>query len=63
MKVIVDYDLCEANAKCAGLVPQVFDVDDEDNLHILVDEVPPELTEVVKKAVEACPRTALRLAD
>ena len=37
VKVIVDYDACEANAICAGLVPEVFEVDDEDNLNILVD--------------------------
>ena len=40
MKVTIDYDLCEANALCTGLVPEVFEVDDEDNTNILVDEVP-----------------------
>ena len=42
MKVIPDYDACEANAVCAGLVPEVFEVDDDDNLNILVDEIPDE---------------------
>jgi ferredoxin len=37
MKVVPDYDACEANAVCAGLVPEVFEVDDADNLNILVD--------------------------
>ncbi len=40
MKVEADWDACEANAVCAGLVPEVFEVDDDDNLNILVDEIP-----------------------
>jgi len=62
MKVIVDRDLCEANAICAGLVPEVFDVDDNDELHILAGEVPPGLEDGVRRAVQSCPKTALRLA-
>ena len=63
MKVTVDRDLCEANAICAGLVPEVFDVDDSDELHIRVDEVPPGLADGVRRAVNSCPKTALRLAE
>ena len=63
MKVIVDRDLCEANAICAGLVPEIFGVDDNDELHILVDEVPAGLADGVRRAVESCPKTALRLAE
>ena len=63
MRVIVDRELCEANAICAGLVPEVFDVDDNDELHILVDEVPPGLEDGVRRAVNSCPKTALRLAE
>ena len=63
MRVIVDHDLCEANAVCAGLVPEVFDVDDEDVLHIAASEVPPQLAEGVRHAVESCPKTALRIEE
>lgn len=63
MKVIVDRDLCEANAICAGLVPEVFNVDDNDELHILVDEIPAGLADGVRRAVDSCPKTALRLAQ
>ena len=40
MRVVVDRDLCEANGVCAGLAPDVFDLDDEDYLHITAAEVP-----------------------
>ena len=63
MRVTVDTLLCEANAVCAGLVPQVFSVDDEDELHILVSEVPPELADRVREAVRSCPKTALLLEE
>ena len=63
MKVEADYEACEANAVCAGLVPEVFDVDDEDNMHILVDEIPANLVDGVKHAVQSCPKAALRLTE
>jgi ferredoxin len=63
MKVVPDYDACEANAVCAGLVPEVFEVDDADNLNILVDEIPANLVAGVRHAVQSCPKAALRLAE
>jgi ferredoxin len=62
MRVIVDPIACEANAVCVGIAPEVFDLDDEDVLHILVPEPPPELEERVRQAVDGCPKLALSLA-
>ena len=33
-------DECEANAICCGIAPDIFELDDDDNLHILKAEVP-----------------------
>jgi ferredoxin len=63
VRVEVDRDACEANAVCAGLVPEVFEVDDEDQLHILVAEVPDRLADGVRHAVRSCPKAALRLVE
>lgn len=63
MKITVDRDRCEANAVCVRAAPEAFRVDEEDRLHVLVDEVPPELRARVEKAVRACPRQALALAE
>ena len=63
MRVTVDRDLCEANGVCAGLVPGVFQLDDEDELHIADGDVPPDLASGVRHAVQSCPKTALRLAE
>jgi ferredoxin len=63
MRVAVDRDLCEANGVCAGLVPEVFDLDGEDYLHIVAPEVPASRADAVRRAVGSCPKQALRLAE
>ncbi|MGH3243332.1 MAG: ferredoxin [Spirillospora sp.] len=63
MRVRVDPLACEANAVCAGLAPEVFDLDDEDELHILKPDVPPEERDRVRYAVRSCPKAALTLDD
>ena len=50
MKVVVDYDLCEANALCMKAAPEIFRVEDDDTLTVLIDAVPGDLKE---KAYEA----------
>jgi ferredoxin len=62
MRVVVDRDLCEANGVCAGLAPDVFDLDDEDYLHVAPGEVPAAAADAVRRAVASCPRLALSLA-
>jgi ferredoxin len=61
MRVVVDAKACEANAICVGIAPEVFDLDDEDVLHIAQPDPPPELRERVRRAVDACPKRALFL--
>ena len=41
MKIVVDYDRCEANAVCMQVCPEVFEVKDDDNLY-LSTETPDE---------------------
>ena len=63
MRVKVDYDVCESNAVCMGLVPEVFEVRDDDFLYIL-DENPPEsLRPRLEEAVRSCPKAAITLED
>ena len=61
MKIKVDYDLCESNAICEAMAPEVFEVDDDDNLQLKTDEATDENLENVKRAVAACPRAAISL--
>ncbi|PPJ34278.1 ferredoxin [Nocardia nova] len=61
MKVSVDFDQCEANGICVGIAPDVFELDDEDQLHILAADVPEDRLSDVETAVAQCPKAALRL--
>lgn len=61
MRISVDRDRCEANQVCMRVAPEVFRVDEKDHLHLLVEEVGPDLRERVEKAVKLCPRQALAL--
>jgi len=44
-------------------VPEVFRLDDDDELHITAGEVPPGLADEVRHAVQSCPKTALGLSE
>jgi ferredoxin len=61
MKVSVDLDQCEANGICVGIAPDVFELDDEDVLHIVSAEVGSDRIADVEDAVAQCPKAALRL--
>jgi ferredoxin len=63
MKLIVDYVRCEANQVCMQKVPEVFLVDEQDQLHLLQEEIAPALLPRMEQAVRCCPRQALQLVD
>jgi ferredoxin len=60
-QIIVDRGECEANAVCEGIAPEVFQVDANDALHILVENPPAELLDTDQEAVDMCPKRALFL--
>jgi ferredoxin len=63
MEVRVDPLVCEANGVCAGLAPEVFHLDDDDELHIASPNPPAELLDRVRHAVRSCPKAALTLDE
>ncbi len=63
MRIVVDYDLCEANARCMKTAPDIFQVGDDDRLRLLVVEPSPAQLESVETAIKRCPKRALSLAD
>jgi len=63
MRIVIDYDLCESNAICMGIAPEVFEVRDDDFLYIL-DETPDEsMRDRIQESVERCPKQAISIAD
>ncbi|GAA1479565.1 ferredoxin [Gordonia sinesedis] len=61
MRIKADFDLCESNGVCVGMAPDVFDLDDDDNLVILADEVPADREDEMRQVVASCPKSALSL--
>lgn len=62
-KIVVDFGLCESNAVCMGIIPEVFDLDDQDYLHLLTDEVTPDNEQQVREAARQCPRQAISIVE
>ena len=46
-KVVVDFDLCESNAICMGIVPEVFEVRDDNFLYVLQENPPDDATLII----------------
>ena len=63
MKVVVDFELCEANARCMESAPEVFRLDDNDELHVLVEHPPEVLRKKVQEAARRCPRQAISIEE
>lgn len=63
MRVVVDRELCEGNARCMQVAPQVFHVGEDDRLVILAERPDEALRGAVESAVALCPRQALTLLD
>ncbi len=61
MKIEINYDLCEANAVCMGIAPEVFEVRDDDNLYLLQEEPGEELRAKMEEAVQRCPKQAISI--
>jgi sterol 14-demethylase len=66
-RIGVDLDLCQGHAVCMGEVPQVFDVerneDGEAKVVLRMHQPPPELRAQVQAAVRHCPTRALSIEE
>lgn len=63
MRVVVDHERCEGNAVCMKTCPEVFDVRDDDQAHLLIERPEPDLHAKVEAAVQRCPRQALSIVS
>lgn len=64
MRVVVDSDRCQANGLCMDAAPEVFFMDDDDEVvRVRSAEVDPEHREAIDQAVVLCPVRALRAED
>jgi ferredoxin len=63
MRITVEWDSCESNGLCMAAAPEVFLLNDDDQLEVLQDSPDEQLRPKVLRAVRGCPKQALSLED
>ena len=61
--VSADFDLCESNAVCMGIAPEVFEVRDDNFLYVLQENPPDDLRDKCEQAVRQCPKQAISIDE
>ena len=63
MKIAVDWSLCDGNGLCARAAPEIFTLDEDDQLIVLMETFGEELRDKAVAAVRACPKCALGIIE
>ena len=64
MKVKIDYDLCMGDRNCNKVCPQVFQYDEDQMIsRVIVNEVPGDLEELVRRAAVECAPGAIIIEE
>jgi ferredoxin len=64
MKVILDELRCDAHGVCVDACPEVFALDqDDDVVRVLIAEPDESLRDDLDRAVRACPKAAIEIED
>ena len=63
MKIVVDFDLCESNAVCMQIAPDVFEVRDDDFLYVLNENPDESDRGRMEECVQRGPKQAISIED
>lgn len=63
MRVVVDYDRCQSNALCMGILPEVFEVRDDNFMYVLEEHPEEAHRQALMEAVAACPTQAISVVE
>lgn len=63
MRIVINRDTCESNGLSAGIVPALFEINDDDELVVLNDSPTGELAEKARRAAKMCPKQAITLVE
>jgi ferredoxin len=60
VRIRVDPDKCQGHARCYGLAPELFQIDDYGSSTVVDDgSVPPDLQDRARLAIANCPEFAI----
>jgi ferredoxin len=63
VKIQFDAAACTGHGRCYALAPHVFRPDDQGRCIVVLGDVPPELRDSARLAVENCPERALSIDE
>ena len=63
MKIVVDLTICAGHAQCEEVAPEVFRVNDNWLVDVLIESPPESMRETVMEAARRCPVNAITIED
>jgi len=63
MRILVDRTLCDSQAICVSLAPDIFQIGDEDIMHVANESPDDEARPLVTAALNSCPKGAIMLVE
>ena len=63
MRLVVNWPLCDGNGVCTVEVPELLDLDEDDNLVVKQERFGEDLRANVENAVRVCPKHALSIEE
>jgi ferredoxin len=63
MKIVVDLNQCDLHGLCVEAAPEVFEIGDDGQLHLLNETPDQSLRAKVEKAVRECPTGAISIVE
>ena len=63
MRVVVDFDLCESNAICMQIAPDIFEVRDDDFLYVLEETPSEDRRSSLEESVQRCTKQAISIEE
>ncbi len=63
MKLVVDRQLCEGNARCVEAAPELFEVRDNDKSYVRVETPSGKQVDKARLAARLCPRQAISIIE
>jgi ferredoxin len=63
LRVIVDRDLCQDHGQCVFAAPEVFRLDDDGRLVVLIERPDEAMRAECEDAANVCPKQAITLED
>ena len=62
-RLLADFEACQGYGNCITGAPDVYDIDDDGTVVLLVEEIPDADRARVEEAARSCPVNALSIED